>query len=368
LVQGLSVLRQEAEKNKVEYLVGAKLKDAFGSGFLDPDWESALASNEQRVQALIEAASDAMRGLRVRGFRFAVVEGGGTLLSYGLPCGGFQSGDLDVLVGDEREMRVIYSHLREIGLAAECTKPALASRSVFDILRDGIRVGRIEVSPEPFDRAFYPLLAGGRHAVWLARSVPSRRSPDLSVLDATDAVVQACIHTSLHSYVRSPGVRLYVDIDEPACRGVVDWSRLVEEAFILRMPTRIFVSLAIAADLLGTPIPRWVLAALCPSEARLKAIRLILGPYRVFRQEGFRPFPVVRAPILDAALDDRGPTRWLRDAVYPPTEWLRPRFRGTHWAQSGRAVMTFMRYAQTLGVGHRRQSDGSRRENVPAFG
>lgn len=84
------------------------------------------------------------------------------------------------------------------------------------------------------------------------------------LLNPTDNMLQVCLHTAKHSYVRAPGIRLHCDVDRLVAFAPPDWSKLVMKASALRVKSAVYFSLRCACDLLGTPVPVNALEALAP--------------------------------------------------------------------------------------------------------
>jgi hypothetical protein len=97
----------------------------------------------------------------------------------------------------------------------------------------------------------------------VGRSVPIAGT-DVRLLAPADNMLQVALHTAKHSYVRAPGLRLHTDVDRLVAYAPPEWSAVVAAATRLEVKTAVYFSLACARDLLGTPIPADVLAALAP--------------------------------------------------------------------------------------------------------
>ena len=55
-------------------------------------------------------------------------------------------------------------------------------------------------------------------------------------------VIQVSVHTSLHSYIRSPGLRLHIDVDRVISDNSICWDSYEEEVVSLGLSTRSFDS------------------------------------------------------------------------------------------------------------------------------
>ncbi len=311
-----------AQANHVEAMVGVAMEGVLPSGGFPQEWRRSLAANQARVVALVNALESVVRRLEAAGIRSAVVEGGGAWLGSELPLSAFGAGDFDLLVAAGHDA-VVAACFRAEGFVAETRREVDFSRVEFRRQHHGatqwLNAGAI-----PFDRRWVPLHFTDRSAQWLARRIPSRKSAALHVLDPTDGLLFVCIHTSLHSYVRAPGIRLHVEADRLVRDNPIDWERLVQETRATGLVTRVFVSLALAAAFFATPIPEAVFAGLCPPGWRWWAIRSLLQREGILAQ-GRAKLPRGKTVLLDALLEDRGVGAWTRSALLPSGDWLRAR-------------------------------------------
>lgn len=314
-------VRFAARVNKAEALVGSALA-ARGVNLSD-DWRQLLGANEQRVARRLNEVAKVVVDLESIGAAVALIEGGGTLLSSELPLSGYSASDFDLLV-DEAHWARVPELLSDHGYGPADRRGRPTCRVEFRRAEDQL-VEWLEVGYRPFDRMWVPLPYHDRSATWLRRRRRAARDARIPVLDPTDALALVAMHTSLHSFVRSPGLRLHMDVDHTATANAVDWPRFVEEVTAMGVPTRAFVSLSMAAGLLGTRVPAWVLERLFPGKPRWGAIRGLLRRERVLADER-RKLTGFRAIALDALLDERGPSAWAGSVVFPPTPWLREHF------------------------------------------
>ena len=51
---------------------------------------------------------------------------------------------------------------------------------------------------------------------------------DIGILSPEDNLLQVCIHTAKHSYVRSPGLRLHLDVERIVRHKQIDWKIFLE--------------------------------------------------------------------------------------------------------------------------------------------
>jgi hypothetical protein len=309
-----------AEENRVETAVGSTVRNVLGDEQLPESWLKRLQTNERRVRALVSSAEAAGSELERKGCAYAVIEGGGALLGSGLPWDAYGAGDLDILVQKGGHVAAA-EVLCKAGFCARPRGHRAATERVEYWRNTGAGELWLSVGEVAFERSWIPIQYHDRSAKWLERRIRSDRSRNLQILHPDDAVVFVGIHTSMHSFVRSPGLRLYLDIDRLARSNRIDWQYVLAEANRVGLRSRVLVSLELSRALLGTPIPE----GLWSRERRLELILALLRREGVFLHEG----PKLRrgnALALDLLLEAHRPLRWLRDLVAPEERWLRARF------------------------------------------
>jgi hypothetical protein len=92
------------------------------------------------------------------------------------------------------------------------------------------------------------------------------------LLEPTSNLLQVCLHTAKHTYVRAPGLRLHTDVDRIVAFTEPNWQEFVAWVKRIEVVTAAYFSLAIAKALLGTEIPGWVLSELRPPKWKREII------------------------------------------------------------------------------------------------
>jgi len=325
---GVDRLRGAAGSNKVQMAVGQELGDLAG-----PEWAAEVQANARRVKALLGCAGEVMAALDTLGIPGALFESGGVFAASALPTGAFGSGDVDLLVSPDH-WEAAMGCLAELGFGGAGRRSEGIHRCEMHLVR-GEHTLYLDVAPVPFERMDVPLPCVDRTKVWLARRVPSPRDGRIYTLRPEDLLVQVAVHTSLHQYLLSPGLRLHVDVERLVRDVALDWDEVVREIAAVGLRTRAFVSLAMAAGLLGAAIPPEVLMALAPNERRWRSLAgliasegvVVAGGAEQAGSKGVRwPRLSARTTLkLDRLLDDRGAAAWFSGLALPPAAWLRPR-------------------------------------------
>ena len=94
-----------------------------------------------------------------------------------------------------------------------------------------------------------------------ANSIPINSS-FCRLLSPEDNLLQVCLHTAKHSYVRSPGFRLHTDVDRIVTRYNINWDKFAKKVESLSVRTPVYLSLLIPKMLLRSNIPNSVLERL----------------------------------------------------------------------------------------------------------
>ncbi len=153
----------------------------------------------------------------------------------------------------------------------------------------------------------------------LQRAVPIPGSR-VRLLAPEDNLLQVCLHTAKHSYVRAPGFRLHTDVDRIVHYQSIDWDRFLERAQAAHLKTCTYYSLQIPCQLMGTPIPRDVLNVLQPARWKRHRMERILASAGLFDPQESK-FPP-RTYLLLAALMFDNIWELLRCA-FPSPRWIR---------------------------------------------
>lgn len=98
----------------------------------------------------------------------------------------------------------------------------------------------------------------------MARSI-ELEGTHVRLLAPEDNLLQVCVHTAKHSYVRAPGLRLHLDVERIVnAYPDLDWSIFLRRVKQLQVKTAVYFSLAIPKELFETPVPDDVLDKLRP--------------------------------------------------------------------------------------------------------
>lgn len=141
------------------------------------------------------------------------------------------------------------------------------------------------------------------------------------ILSPEDNLLQVCIHTAKHSYVRAPGLRLHMDVDRIVAHTDIDWDVFLKKVEETHVKTSTYLSLFIPTVLFGTKVPQYVLDALKPK--KLKKLMGLLAKAGLTHPHG-RKFSKVQFLRFQTALYDS--KKDMLRVIYPSKSWMRERY------------------------------------------
>lgn len=160
------------------------------------------------------------------------------------------------------------------------------------------------------------------------------------VLSPEDNLLQVCIHTAKHSYVRAPGLRLHMDVDRIVAHTKIDWEKFLQKVKATHVKTSTYLSLYIPSVLFGTKVPQNVLDELKPKNVKvllkLLAKAGLLNPKeRKFNKLQFLRF---QTALYDSKKD-------ILKVIYPSKEWMQERYNS-----KATAKFTVLRLLDLIGI------------------
>ena len=142
-----------------------------------------------------------------------------------------------------------------------------------------------------------------------------------------DNLLQVCLHTAKHSYVRAPGFRLHLDVERIVRGQVVDWRVFTERVEKLQVKTAVYFSLVIPKELFGTPIPEEVLACLRPVTWKEGLISRMITRAGLFNPNDHKFSRLGYIFFTLLLYDDLG---GLLRSVFPSSNWMCGRYNIHH--------------------------------------
>ena len=265
--------------NEARAIVAVALTAVLGAEAIPARWSAEAAGTEARLKLFMAQLDRVAEALEREGIRLIALKNSGIARGIFPHLAACPMGDIDVLV-DPREFRQAHACLLGLGYRLNSRSP-LGEKNLEEAEQSGGSEYEYPLSDGSmlwFELQWRPV--AGR---WirqekeppagelLARSVGIAGSA-ARLLAPEDNLMQVCLHTAKHSYVRAPGFRLHSDVDRIVRRCPLDWTRFVADAERLQVCTAVYFSLWLPAQLLRTPVPEWVLARLAPAGWKTRVI------------------------------------------------------------------------------------------------
>ena len=284
-----AALFKEAFANGVESIVGRALIVSVGESSIPDHWKDSYSIIESKISSYMRELDKAADILAQADVKMAALKNSGITRGLYSEWGSCPMGDLDVLVSPDDFIKA-HQALTNAGYQ-------LKFRSVHeeDTFQAAVAGGGAEYSVTLddgshlwFELQFRPI--AGR---WIQesqepkaddlidRATPARAS-NVLILSPEDNLIQVCLHTAKHSFVRAPGFRLHTDVDRVVSSQKVNWESVIQQVSALHIKTPVYISLAMAKSLLQTPIPNHVLEALSPGKLKIRIISKWLEQVGIF--------------------------------------------------------------------------------------
>lgn len=232
-------------------------------------WREAKELKEKQISLYLEQLDRVAHELDQQGIRLVALKNSGLARALKLSLAATPMGDVDVLVSPTDFLKAHDVMLR-LGFT-------LGDRSPFDVtnIEEAVKHGGAE----------YTITLADGSTLWFelqwrpvaGRWIQPGQEPDpkelldrsLSIdgskarlLSPEDNLLQVCLHTAKHSYVRAPGFRLHTDVDRIVTHFSIDWDKFLVLVEALKVRTSVYLSLLIPFRLFNTPIPLEVLKRL----------------------------------------------------------------------------------------------------------
>lgn len=163
------------------------------------------------------------------------------------------------------------------------------------------------------------------------------------VLSPEDNLLQVCIHTAKHSYVRAPGMRLHMDVDRIVAHTDIDWGLFLKKVKEAHVCTSTYLSLYIPSVILHTQIPQWVLDELRPQNIK-KLVKLLSDAGLPHPHE--KKFSKIGFLLFQTALYDK--KKDLVRVIYPSKVWMQHRYE--YKGHFGLMMCIFIRLLDLVGI------------------
>jgi hypothetical protein len=318
-----------AEEHEMTGHVAHKLVDAGLD--VPPRWAEAHDAIARRTALYLDELDRVANLFACHGVQLVALKNAGIARGIFRCLGCSPMGDIDVLV---RRSDFVTAHRLLIANGYTCASRYPLKQDCFEegCLSGGTEYRRILESAGEFWFELQWRPVAGR---WLrphqepdvdelmARSV-AVPSTTIRLLSPEDNLLQVCLHTAKLSFVRAPGFRLHSDVDRIVRGTAINWASFVRSAERLEVRTAVYLSLAIPAELLSTPVPAPVLAQLRPRSRKEVALRKSIAVAGLFhpRARKFGNGAYVR--FVAMLYDNRS---GLLRAIVPDSAWMKRQYR-----------------------------------------
>jgi hypothetical protein len=290
---GDAAVFESAKANDVESIVAhVLLENSNEIGDLPGHWHEAYENTERRISSYLRELDIVAMSLAAKSIPMAALKNSGIARHLYKYPGANPMGDIDVVISPD-DFFVAHEVMVLLGYK-------LKFRNEFeqDDIQSAFAGGGAEYSK---------LLDDGQHlwfelqwrpvaGKWIrpeqepnAADILSRatRSDDTEalLLAPEDNLLQVCLHTAKHSFVRAPGFRLHTDVERIVEAYDIDWSTFVATAEKMNVRTPVYFSLYMAKILLDSNVPEFVLKRLRPSALKRKLVIGWLNRVGVFNPD-----------------------------------------------------------------------------------
>lgn len=271
-----------AQEHEIASIVGERLQ-ALGKAH--GHWLQAIGDLKYRMRCRLDALDELAAALDAEGIGIVALKNAGIargIYPYLSEC---PMGDIDLLVAKADFVRAheillgldyvpafrVQNTIEELGVEAALLSGGAEYKK--DLLDDTLW---LELQWRPIAGRWIAPEVEPKAEDLLARAIPIEGSA-VKLLAPLDNLLQVCLHTAKHSYIRAPGLRLHTDVDRivrayDKPEAPFDWEAFVRRVQAMQVRVAVYFSLHIAAQLLHTPIPSSVLERLKPHKMQEKSI------------------------------------------------------------------------------------------------
>ena len=280
-----------------------------------PDyWRVAYEKEQAHLSFLKQKAADICRIMDENGIRMVVLKNGGIMSDMVQDPAACPMEDIDSLV-KKTDFKKAHQILVDNGFLFEF-RSEFEDEDLEAAFRDGSTEYRIQTSTG--ESMWFELAWRAVAGRWIRRDL----EPDaeglihnsycangtrIGILSAEDNLLQVCVHTAKHSYVRAPGLRLHLDVERIVAHKQINWDLFLQKVETAHVKTSTYYSLCLAKMLFGTPIPEDVLTALRPTKGKDRRILKLIDQAGLLhpRQRKFSKlqFLVFQTSLYDSLSD-----------------------------------------------------------------
>jgi hypothetical protein len=313
--------------HELESHIAHKLQRTRGASNVPERWISAHEKSAKRIGVYMNLLDEMAAELAVHGIPMIALKNAGIARGIYSCLGCSPMGDLDTLVRKSDFGRA-HEILQRLGYLPN-------SRSQYDA--DDAAPGGLEYqrNVEHIGNVWLELQWRSVAGRWIQRSQEpatdelfSRsiaiQGSKVRLLSPEDNLLQVCLHTAKHSYLRAPGLRLHTDVERIVQGIPIDWKIFLANVKSLKVRTAVYYSLWLPSILIGTPVPDEVLKELEPSAAKKRMILKCIRKAGLFYPNSGNKFSGLSYIYFNLLLYDNA--RSMLRAVFPDRNSMRERY------------------------------------------
>ena len=324
------IIFEAAKKNLVDSIIGYRLIEKYGEDNIPLHWVNSYKSTNKKIASYLKELDRISNILSKEEIPLVALKNSGIAKAvYPFP-GLVPMGDVDTLV-----RRSDFIHAHEI-LINNGYKIASPNKYHIADVNIGYREGSSEYTTKlpngeqlwfelqwrPVEGRFLRPDQEPEGDVLIDRSIAVDGSK-LRILCPEDNLLQVCLHTAKHSYVRAPGFRLHLDVDRIVNAQKIDWSLFLKNVISHKVKVPVYFSLLIPKVLFNTPIPETVLKEIMPAPLRRHILSRWIQRIGLFNPDDNK-FGKIGFIFWNAMLYDN---LWgLIRAVFPSSNWIKDRY------------------------------------------
>jgi hypothetical protein len=335
---GKDVIYQLVQRKKIIPFVS----QLFCNLEIDTDfWSKHVKLYEERNLNIIKTLTDIFADFNKSGVnKIFVYENFGALLSSQSNIALFASGDVDIYA-DFSHMNSIYSVLKYHGFysknkgeMSEKVKTEFFNPSLF---QSGFG---INVMWTPMSRLKLPFIIDLDYSSPI-NNLQKYKNTDIN-LPSNEALLYLCLlHISIHSYSRSPDIRLYIDIVN-LCKLDVDWHKILDYSKHDQTEVRVLTACILSMKLLNVEIPDYIIEY---QDIYKKQISRLLK--LVYDEENnnllYEPSGI-NLLIIEALSNNKSLIIGVFNILFPQKNWVRDFYVG----DKGSLLVAYLKHIKNL--------------------
>lgn len=256
-------------KEKSQSIVSRAFEKIYDRGNINKKWLEASNNISNQINLYMNELDKLSYKLSQNGIQILALKNTGIARGIYKDYASSPMGDIDLLV-KPKDFYKAHKFLIELGYE-------FADRSPFEIrnIKQAFKNGGAEYKCKLINKKILWIELQWRSVAgrWIQpsqepsaeilfkNSIPIENST-CRLLSPEDNLLQVCLHTAKHSYVRAPGFRLHTDVDRIVNFNTINWDEFCCKVEYLRVRTPVYLALLIPKVLLRSKIPKEVLQRL----------------------------------------------------------------------------------------------------------